>query len=150
MPNYVSDGGIWHPAKEHVVLEHLSGTDKEIYDGPDRAAMEELAKAYGVDEQGYPKQTTFGQDFKHDPDLMNRAKSLGFVDVMDYARATGYDPEKAKADFEKNSAIILKHEAPKRKPERSIIGGGIDTSGKGGDVVGGFGEERLRPASEIK
>jgi hypothetical protein len=140
MPSYVSDGGVWHPAKEHVVLPHLSGTDKEIYDGPDRAAMEELAKAYGVDEKGYPKETTFGMPFARDPDLINRAKQLGFTDVKDYADAVGYDAVKAKAEFEKKAAVINKYEPLKRQPERQIDGGGKDLSGQGKDVYGGLGD----------
>lgn len=140
MPNYVSDGGVWHPAKEHVVLPHLTGTEKEIYDGPDRAAMEELAKAYGVDENGYPKETTFGMPFERDPDLINRAKQLGFVSVKDYADAVGYDAEKAKEEFNKKAAKINKYEPLKRQPERQIEGGGKDLSGQGKDVYGGLGD----------
>ena len=139
MPQYVSDGGVLHPAKEHAVLPHLSGTDKEIYDGPDRAAMEELAKAYGVDEKGFPKQTTFGLPFQRDPDLINRAKQLGFVSVMEYALATGYDPVAAKAEFEKKAAKIEKYEPPKRQPARQIEGGGVDLSGQVETKYGGFG-----------
>ena len=139
MPQYVSEGGVWHPAKEHVVLPHLSGTDKEIYDGPDRAAMEELAKAYGVDEKGFPKQTTFGMPFTMDPDLLNRAKNLGFKDSMDMALASGYDPIKAKEEFEKKAAKIEKYEPLKRQPERKIDGGGKDLTGQGNDRFGGLG-----------
>lgn len=139
MPQYVSNGGVWHPAKEHAVLPHLSGTDKEIYDGPDRAAMEELAKAFGVDEKGYPKQTTFGTPFEQDPDLINRARQMGYASVQEYAKAVGYDAEKAKADFEAKAAKIEKYEPPKRQPERQIEGGGKDFSGQGNDKYGGFG-----------
>lgn len=140
MPNYVSDGGVWHPAKEHAVLPHLAGTDKEVYDGPDRAAMEELAKAYGVDEKGYPKQTTFGMPFTRDPDLINRAKQLGFVSVQEYADAVGYNAEQAKKDFEAKAAVINKYEPSKRQPERQIDGGGKDLSGQGKDRYGGLGD----------
>jgi hypothetical protein len=140
MPNYVSDGGVWHPAKEHAVLPHLAGTSKEVYDGPDRAAMEELAKAYGVDENGYPKVSTFGMPFNRDPDLINRAKQLGFVSVKEYADAVGYDAEQAKKDFESKAAVINKYEPPKRQPERQIDGGGKDLSGQGKDRYGGLGD----------
>jgi hypothetical protein len=140
MPTYVSDGGVWHPAKEHAVLPHLAGTDKEVYDGPDRAAMEEMAKASGVDENGYPKETTFGIPFERDPDLLNRAKQLGFKDTMEYALATGYDPIKAKEEFSKKASVINKYEKPKRQPERQIDGGGKDLSGQGKDVYGGLGD----------
>ena len=150
MPSYVSDGGVWHPAKEHAVLPHLSGTDKEVYDGPDRAAMEELAKAYGVDENGYPKVTTFGMPFQQDPDLINRAKQLGFVSVKEYADAVGYDAQKAKEEFNKKASVIKKHEPLPRAKERPLDGGGTSMAPGIETMVGGFGEERLRPASEVK
>jgi hypothetical protein len=149
MPNYVSDGGVWHPAKEHAVLPHLSGTDKEIYDGPDRAAMEALAEAYGIDELGYPKQTTFGMPFKDDPDLINRARQLGYKSVMDYAVAMGYDPIKAKEDFNEKASVIVKHKDPTRKPEPLIHGGGISTAPNNETLIGGFGDERPRSAKEL-
>ena len=140
MPQYVSDGGVWHPAKEHAVLPHLAGTDKEVYDGPDRAAMEEMAKAYGVDEKGYPKETTFGMPFDQDPMLQDLARQLGYKSIMEYAVARGYDPIKAKAEFEKKAAKIEKYEPPKRQPERQIEGGGKDLSGQGKDRYGGLGD----------
>jgi hypothetical protein len=101
--------------------------------------MEELAKAYGVDEKGFPKQTTYGMSFTMDPDLLNRAKQLGFNDVMEDALASGYDAEKAKQEFNKKASKIEKYEPPKRKPARQIEGGGKDFSGQGQDKFGGFG-----------
>ena len=77
MPSYVSKDGVWYPAKEHVVLPHLTGTPNEVYDGPDRAAEFELAQTFGIDEDGKPKETTFGMDFRTDPELINRARQLG-------------------------------------------------------------------------
>ena len=162
MPSYFSKDGVWHPAKEHVVLPHLTGTSNEVYDGPDRAAEFELAQAFGVDEDGKPKETTFGMDFRQDPELINRARQMGFVDkvdaqgnvvetaVMTYAKQFGYDPKKAEKAFKEKAAVIVKHSDPDRKPEPLIQGGGIDTSGKGGDLVGGFGQERERPRSELE
>lgn len=149
MPSYVSKDGIWYPAKEHAVLPHLSGTDKEVYDGPDRAAELELATTFGVDEDGKPKETTFGMNFRNDPDIINRARQLGYKDVMEYAIAMGYDAEKSEKNFKEHAAEIIKHKDLARKPEKAMMGGGVDTSGKGGDLIGGFGDERERPAKEL-
>ena len=149
MPSYVSKDGIWYPAKEHVVLPHLSGTDKEVYDGPDRAAEFELAQTFGVDEEGKPKEVTFGIDFRNDPDLINRARQLGYKDIMEYATAMGYDAGKSEKQFKEKAAEIIKHKEPVRKPEKIMMGGGIDTSGKGANLIGGFGDERERPAKEL-
>ena len=162
MASYVSRDGVWYPAKEHAVLPHLSGTDKEIYDGPDRGAEFELAQAFGVDEDGKPKVTTFGIDFRQDAELINRARQMGFVDkvdkdgnvvetaVMSYAKQFGYDAKKSEKLFKEKAAAIIKHEEPTRKPEPLVQGGGIDTSGKGGDLIGGFGQERERPRKELE
>ena len=150
MPTWVSNDGEWFPANEHAVLPHLAGTKDEVYDGPDRAAMEELAKIYGVDSEGFPKEITVGMPFKDDPMLQDLARQLGFKDVMEYARSRGYDPEKAKKDFEEKASQIIKHQPPDKNPERNLLGGGIDTSGKGADLIGGFGVERERPANEVK
>jgi hypothetical protein len=149
MPSYVSKDGIWYPAKEHVVLPHLTGTDKEVYDGPDRAAEFELAQAFGVDADGKPKEVTFGINFRDDPDLIDRARQLGYKDVMEYAVSRGYDPVKSEKLFKEKAAEIIKHKDPVRAPEKLMIGGGIDTSGKGADLIGGFGDERERPAKEL-
>ena len=145
MPNYISKGGIFHPATEHAVLPHLSGTPNEVYDGPDRAALAELAEAHGVDAEGKPKAITFGIDFKHDPDLINRARSLGFKDVNEYAKAMGYNDTKAEAKEkeELKAQVVVKHEPPKRGKLNKKLGGGTDTSGSGNDHYGDFGE---RPA----
>ena len=150
MPSYHSKDGIWHPAKEHAVLPHLSGTDKEIYDGPDRAAMEELALSHGVDEHGKPKVTTFGTNFRNDPELINRARQLGYKDVMEYALAMGYDEKKSEESFMKHAASTEIHKEPTRKPESVIRGGGISTAPGNENFTGGFGDQKLRTESEIK
>jgi hypothetical protein len=150
MPSYVSLEGVFYPAKEHAVLPHLSGTDKEVYDGPDRAAEFELAQAFGVDADGKPKVTTFGMDFRTNPDFINYVRQQGFTNIDEYLKFIGYDATAAKMVFDKKAAVIIKHQEPVRKPEPVIMGGGIDTSGKGGDLIGGFGAERERPASELE
>jgi len=149
MPSYVSDGGVWHPAKEHVVLPHLAGTDKEVYDGPDRAAELELAAAHGVDEDGKPKVTTFGMNFRKDPDFINRVRQLGYKSMDEYLADIGYDEAEVEKRFQAKAAMIVKHAPTPRAKEKAMLGGGIDTSGKGADLIGGFGDERERPAKEV-
>lgn len=149
MPSYVSLEGVLHPAKEHVVLPHLSGTDKEVYDGPDRAAEFELAQAHGTDKDGKPNFMTFGQNFRTNPDFINFVRQQGFTNIEEYLKFIGYDAEKAKVVFKEQIAEVNKYKEKKRKPEPAIMGGGIDTSGKGGDLIGGFGAERERSAKEL-
>ena len=116
MPTWISKGGEWYPAKEHAVLPHLSGTPNEIYDGPDRAAELELATVHGVLEdgpdKGKPKVTTFGMDFRKDPDFINRVRQMGYKDIKEYLADIGYDKEKVMADFKKHASEIILYSDP--------------------------------------
>ncbi len=137
MPNWVSKDGKWFPAKEHVVLPHMSGkvdpkTGKslEVYDGPDRAALFELFKQ---------KVEHLGMDFRDDVELITRVKQLGYKSVDEYAKVMGYDPEKATKNFEEKASKVNLHELPKKVKEIEILGGGKDFAGQGQDRKGGFG-----------
>lgn len=143
MPSYISEGGIFKPAKEHVVLPHLTGTENEVYDGPDRAAELELAQAHGVDAAGKPKVDHFGIDYRHDPDVINRARSLGYKDVTEYTQAMGYNgtPEQEKVEIIEKKKTVITHKEPKRREANAKLGGGTDTSGQGNDKLGGFGND---------
>jgi len=132
MPRYVSHEGVWHPAKEHAVLPQHSGTDKEVYDGPDRAALLELWRE---------KVETFGVNFRKSPEFLQMLRELNFKNEKEYFKFVGYDPEAAKEHFEKNAHKVSKHEMPKRVEAIQALGGGRDTSGTGKDMYGGFGEE---------
>ena len=143
-PSYISKGGEFYPAKEHVVLPHLSGTSNEVYDGPDRAAELELATAHGVDANGKPKQGFFGIHYRNDPDLINRARSLGYKNVAEYASAMGYNdtPEQEAAVIKEKEKKVSNPNAPIKKGEGvQKLGGGTDTSGQGNDVYGGLGND---------
>jgi hypothetical protein len=130
MPNYVSKDGVWYPAKEKVGLVKKDGTPY-VYSGEDRAALYELWQQ---------KVETLGIDFRHDPDLLSRIKSLGFNDIDDYLKSIGYDKEAVEKNFKKNAAVVNKHELPARIAAIETMGGGTDTSGQGNDIPGGFGE----------
>lgn len=133
MPRWISKDGVWHPAKEHSVLPHLSGTDKEVYDGPDRAALYELYKS---------KRESLGMDFRRDPELINRVRQLGYKTVDEYAEAMGYDKEQVEKDFKEKASVVTKHELPKKVEAVKVLGGGRDTSGQGNDAYGGFGKPK--------
>jgi hypothetical protein len=136
MSTWISRDGKWFPAKEHAVLPHLQGTDKEIYDGPDRAALYELYEQ---------KEEFLGQDFHTDAELIARVKQLGYKDVNEYALAHGWDAVKVEADFQKKAAVVNKHEIAQRVEEVNTLGGGMDKSGSNKNILGGFGEPEIRP-----
>jgi len=133
MPRFVSKDGKWYPAKEHAVLPHLAGTDKEVYDGPDRAALFVLFQE---------KVDHLGQDFRHDIELINRVRQLGYKDVNAYAKADGYDKEKAHKELEEKGEVVSKHEIEEKVKGVEVLGGGKDFSGQGNDKYGGFGKPK--------
>lgn len=130
MPTFISREGKWVPAKERVV-DPKAAEGHEVYEGPDRAAMWDL-KSQGVE--------FLGNDFRLDPEVIVRARQMGFKDIKEYLTAYGYDEKKAAAEFERKAAIVNKHENPTPKVATRFVGGGFDATGNGRDAIGGFGE----------
>lgn len=129
MPQWVSNGGQWSPAKEYAV-NPKAPKGQEIYEGPDRAAMEELA-ANNV--------THLGKNFKTDPEFIIRVRQLGFNSVDEYLKVIGYDEAKAKALYEQQLAVVNSHKDPEKKQPVNEVGGGIDTTPGGKQTrKGGF------------
>jgi hypothetical protein len=126
MPTFISKGGEWYPAKEHAVLPHLSGTDREIYDGPDRAALLMLWQESGKPEDALKCMTFLGSNFKSDPDFINRVRQLGFDNVDKYLAFIGYDEKKANAQAEKNMVTVTSHQVLKRAKAIENDGGGVE------------------------
>ena len=132
MPNWLSRDGVWYPVKEKVGLKKKDG-EPYIYEGPDRAALFVLFQE---------KTETLGMDFRHDPDLLARVRALGYKDIDEYALAVGYDPQKVEEDFQKHASAVNKHELPEKVKAVEMMGGGVDTSGQGNDIPGGFGKPK--------
>lgn len=116
MPNWVSVLGKWFPGKEYVV-DSNAPKGHEIYEGPCRAATQEL-KEQNVE--------YLGEDYHMNVDLMTRARTLGFKDVDEYlATFHQYSPEKAKKDAEKRlEKDVIDHKLPSRKKAIKEMGGG--------------------------
>lgn len=130
MPNFVSKGGVWEPAQEYAVNPNAP-KGKEIYKGPDRAALSMLKEA-GVEK--------LGMKYELDPELIQRARQLGFKDVKEYLQMYNFDEEKANVDFLKKRAKINDHKLPTKRKVVATQGGGTDTSGGGASKQGGFGK----------
>lgn len=171
MPTYVSDHrGRWHAAKEKVgglvykgdksipkdklpdcikiVGDILNPGDPFIYDGPDREALKELR------DQGYDLpsgERVIGTDFTHNPEFLQSLRTMGFKDVKEYLNYFGYDDKKAENDFNDKADKVMAHEVEKRVDAIEVLAGGRNTAGGGDeDLIGGFGPERERKASEVK
>jgi len=86
------------------------------------------------------KVKTLGNDFKKDPDFLNRIRNLGFK-LDEYLEAVGYDAEKIEKDFKAKAAEVQKHEIPEKIEAIETLGGGGDSSGGGKDKYGGFGPQ---------
>lgn len=156
MSSWISKDGVFHPAKEKVGLtnngkpfknpktgEMVNTGDPYIYEGPCRAALFDL---WEIDKTGGT--TTLGMDFQKSPEFLQMLRELKFNNVEEYLVYAGYDKKKVEADFAEKSAEIKKHELPSRIMEIKRLGGGFDATGKGEDVVGGFGEPQVVPLSK--
>jgi len=126
MPTFISKGGEWYPAKEHAVLPHLSGTPREIYDGPDRAALLLLWQESGKPEDAKKCLTYLGSNFKNDPDFVNRVRQLGFDNVKQYLKFIGYNEEEEMAKADKNLVTVQSHEVLRRAKAIENDGGGVE------------------------
>lgn len=160
MPSFVSERGKWSPTKEEITLTNIGdepieskyvfGTKKEgvvqpgegfVYRGPDREAVKMLK------EQG---QETLGRDFKSDPEFRQIVRNQGFQTVEEYLEYLGYDEEAEKKEFDKKAVRVKSHEMPKIVKEMKVMGGAQDRSGnRENDLIGGFGDERMRKPKEL-
>src|SRR3990167_1049496 len=131
MPKYVSNEGVWKPAKEKVALEGKNGP--EIYEGDDRAALAEIAAG-----------NITSSHFSHDPELIGRVRQIHNCSMDEYMKMMGYDEKVSKELFEKNLADVNTHSDPKRKPENRKKSGGQNTAGNTGHLAGDFGEPELK------
>ncbi len=154
MSSFVSVKGKWYPAKEKIALTNLSEASIKydgktikpgepfIYDGPDREAIKALHEA---------GQDHLGEDFRRDPDFIQMTRTRNFNSVEEYLEWLGYDEKKHDEECKKKMHSVKAHEIPKRVKEIKAMGGGKDHSGnRDNDVIGGFGEQKQRSASEVK
>ena len=132
MPRFLSKDGVWEAAPERVVNPDAP-EGQEVYEGPDREALKVIAENGG----------SLGTHFSLDPELIQRAKMLGFKDVAEYLSVYGYDKVKAAKHFEEMKAQMLAdcHKDPKRQAMLRTQSGG-DNTAPGSEIPakkGGFG-----------
>jgi hypothetical protein len=159
MPSFVSDKGLWYPAKEKIGLTYkgdktiskeelpegvviqgdfLEPGDPFMYEGADREALKML------NESG---SETLGTDFRKDPEFRQAIRNQGFDKVEDYLKNLGYDEDEDTKKFRETATHVNKHELPKRVGAINMLGGGRDTTGaRDNDIVGGFGDMEIKPA----
>ena len=126
MPNFVSEFGVWKAAQERVV-DPKAPVGQEIYEGPDRAALEMLEKNDG----------SIGHHFKTDMDFVGMVRKLGFGSTKEYLEFMGFDEKKHQARFDELLKKVNKHELPVKKQAAHIdLAGGEDTSGQGNHMRG--------------
>jgi hypothetical protein len=138
MPTFISDEGVWVPAKEKVALEKVNPETGEkepyIYEGQDRAALEML-KEMDMEEQGF-----MGVHFSENMELYELARGRGYNSVEEYVEKLGYNANKAKELVAKYKSKYVTHAAPEKVKGKEFAGGGVNTAGTGNDLSGGFGD----------
>jgi len=167
MPSFISNKGVWYAAKENVggliykgekdiakkdlpktiifAGEVLKTGMAFIYNGADREALKMLHMD-GYDMKG---ERVMGHDFRKDTEFLQAIRSMNFNSVEEYLKHIGYDEAADEERFKETASKTMSHEVAEKVNEIKVLAGGRNTAGEG-DLIGGFGEERERPASELK
>jgi hypothetical protein len=118
MPTWISKMGVWEPANEYVV-DPSKPKGKEIYEGPDRAALEQLK------EEG---RESLGSNIPH-TDMLVLARQLGFDTVDEYLdkMVPGAKQRSAEA-YNKAKGIVETHADPMKKKGVEPPSGGDNTA----------------------
>ena len=110
MPSFVSKQGLWDAAHERVAYVDKEG-QPQIYDGPDRAALEFIQKEGG----------TVGQDALQDPQLLQASRNAGFNTLAEYLAHFAPRPKEVEA-INKAHGEVVTHKLPQSKPMTNAIG----------------------------
>lgn len=119
MPSWISRMGIWGPAKERVYIPKKD----EIYEGPDRAALDVL-KEENVE--------YLGMEVKNDPQIMELARQRNQT-VEQYLEMNKPLPKQV-VEIEQAQSKVVNHEPGPKKRGVSPRGGGVTIKGGFGDV----------------
>lgn len=165
MAQFISVRGRFYPAIEEVALTYngtveipkerlsknitiagdvLKPGGQYIYKGPDREAM------YILHQNGVE---FLGEEFEHDPEFLQKVRQMNFNSIEEYLKFIGYDKLKDIARCNEIMKDVNYNREVSRSEESYLLasGGGIDKTGKSdNDIIGGFGEARIRPRTELK
>jgi len=119
MPSWISPNGIWKPAKERVYDEKKG----EMYEGPDRAALEVLAER-NIEHLGI--------EVKDDPQVFELARQRGLTveQYLEMHKPMG----KQQKEKELAQGKIVDHKDQPKKQGVRTRGGGVTISGGFGDM----------------
>ena len=137
MPLFHSKDGVWFPGKEKVALIDKNG-EPYVYEGPDRAALELLAKEYNGAQ-------TMGQPFWEDAETIERAHEKKMT-VDEFCKVKLHPQDVRDKDFEVRASKVNLHKSPDKKAGIRSASGGKNTAIKGNsptDLSGDFGEPDL-------
>ena len=126
MPSYVSNKGVWTPAKEETYVDYGSSKLKQnkgkksyAYSGPDRAAVEQLKEA-GLD--------SLGESAERNSDNIMRARQMNMT-IEEFLKLNEpLTPRQVEAEEAKKN-LVVDHVAPKPKKGVQPQGGGVTMSG---------------------
>lgn len=118
MPSWISVNGVWKPKKERV----YDTKKDEIYEGPDRAALEILEEE---------KVEHLGMPIENDPQLLEIAQRMG-LSVEDYIKRFAPSKKQVEAQQEEHNKVVDHKPEPKRR--------GVKPRGGGVTITGGFGD----------
>lgn len=126
MASWVSDRGVWKPAKERSVNIETG----DIYEGEDREALK-LLKERGV--------KTLGMDSEKDIENIKRAREIGMT-VREFLNLNEDPSPETLIEEEKKKNLVVTHAKPKSKegvdPQGGVASPNVGSPGK--ENQGGF------------
>ena len=126
MPSYISNKGVWTPAKEETYVDYASsklkankGKKSYAYSGPDRAAVEQLKEA---------GQDSFGESAERNSENIMRARQMGMT-VEEFLKLNEPPTKKQLEAEEAKKNLVVDHSVPTPKRGVQPQGGGVTISG---------------------
>ena len=126
MPSYISNKGVWTPAKEETYVDYTNsklktnkGKKSHAYSGPDRAALEQLKEA---------GQDSFGESAERNSDNIMRARQMGMT-IQEFLKLNEPPTQKQVEAEEAKKNLVVDHAAPTPIKGVQPQGGGVTVSG---------------------
>ena len=126
MPTYISNRGVWTPAKEETYVDYAvsklkqnKGKKSYAYSGPDRAAVEALKEA---------GEESFGESAERNADNIMRARQMNMT-VQEFLKLNEPPTKKQLESEEAKKNLVVDHAAPTPVKGVQPQGGGVTMSG---------------------
>lgn len=135
MPSFISKGGEWHPAQEKTVVNPAEsksnpqpGAEPFIHNGPDREAVEFIAKENGISpEEAVESKATIGTLAVDDPQILEVARQHGLT-VEQWMEKHKPTPKQVALKEEADKKVVTHNQKKTKKDAQGGKGGFFNES----------------------